>query len=476
MKLGAFAQSQTEALPEFIQKYQHRFPGLLFTNHNLHLENLERDVNIVAIFCYNDNAPCCNSTINISLQIPEYGSCFWDFASMLPRMSPSGDAIRITVNDRLAAVYIPKKNILYTADFTHHQRDVDTAYMVLDAICRVLPIREKAIWRSTKTKSRKISKITLGADPEFILKEFGGDMVSASEVYNSINDPIGCDGEGEQLELRPAPAESPQQVVKHIHDLLKQVANDGFEVSTDTDTYPIGGHIHVGIGKEISPSQDLLRVFDDFLGAPTQYLTYRGTYGHLSSYRTQPWGFEYRTPSAAVFAHPKMAEISLKIMKSLVEHAIQEKEIEYDDIRPSVDDYINICKLTPDEATFFIKYVGAFVPTDNVLGLWKIKPKKREFPLWLDFLDTWDIEVKTYLRERAENLSFPKSLIIRLFGLHIDRGMVCTIPVEGCKQISHPRASDECIGIARKLRMNPTLEQLENLWKAIELHVRNLCA
>ena len=460
----------SEALPKFLEKYGENFPNLTFINH---YNNASLRMNCVAIYC-GGHPSTYGRTINLTLPLLNVGNCFWDWRGSFPYFHPRDSVIRIKINRRLAGLYKPDDNILWLVDVTHHNQDTDAAFMVLNEICRILPIKERA---KTSKRCRIKPEVTLGADPEFILKD-DGKTVSASSVFNSVTAPIGCDGEGTQLELRPTPSTQPQQVVRSIRQLLKEVSQHGYEVSTNTPSYALGGHIHVGVGGSLTPSKTLLKALDDFLGIPTRYLTCRRGYGGCSNFETKPWGFEYRTPSAAIFSHPAVARIALKIVKNLVKLAIQDKDVSYGEV-PQLQDYIKICKLTPKEAETFMIFTRNFQPSDNVLGLWKVKKKnvaRKTYPLTLHFNDEWDDTVRGFLVDKAFRCRLPKPMTITLFGLKASRGDVCTIPVPGYEVIAHSAASTTSLGIARSLRVDTTLEQAEKLWRAIRKEVKELCA
>lgn len=261
------------------------------------------------------------------------------------------------------------------------------------------------------------NKITIGCDPEFELmvndtivnvrRELYNDAWNPSKtgidvdpwksnvaphikgvVMNSLNSGIGVDGAGSQIEMRPPAAETPQQLVENIRVLMKRVNDLGagltnhnvtVGLSTRGDTFPLGGHVHVGLkrtwkqhkGQPGDPeylntvsayerlmwgkthpmlthypvslesmleslgfansSSDspidnkdrtvLVSLYDAYLGKHCTALhgEARGGYAVMGAYRTKKYGLEYRTLPAAVFNNPRIALIVCTIVKQLTE-------------------------------------------------------------------------------------------------------------------------------------------------------------
>ena len=110
--------------------------------------------------------------------------------------------------------------------------------------------------------------------------------------------------------MRPSPDANPDAVIENIHALLNEFATRfGRDLNPRGDEYPCGGHIHVGILVRggfpygYSPRKTV-SVLDAFIGIPTRSLNgcARGDYAYLGSYENKEYGFEYRTPPAAIFA------------------------------------------------------------------------------------------------------------------------------------------------------------------------------
>jgi GNAT superfamily N-acetyltransferase len=211
--------------------------------------------------------------------------------------------------------------------------------------------------------------IMLGADPEFALRDGSGGMAMASrflsrhglvgydavryraEIYSRLH-PI--------AELRPQPAEEPQELFRHLYramrDAARRIKDDSLQWlagGMPFEGYPIGGHLHFsGIGLHFS----LLRKLDTYLALPLMLVEDHGCrkrrprYGYLGDFREKEHGgFEYRTlPSwlvtpritKGVFALAKVIVSSHHLLKHLFSTELIVQKAYYDGdketIRPLV--------------------------------------------------------------------------------------------------------------------------------------------
>jgi hypothetical protein len=252
------------------------------------------------------------------------------------------------------------------------------------------------------------NKITIGCDPEFELTLNKTIVRVRNELYNptwepsvpgidsdswkskiapyikrtisnALNSSIGVDGAGAQVEMRPNPAETPEQLVENVRELMIAVNRLGTKLadynvtlglSSKGDRFPLGGHIHIGlertkvkygsedrhsktpVWKETHPTlvhrpitlenimsalgyvdrhtespikpfdkSALVELFDAYLGKQCAALngTARGTYAIIGAYRDKHYGLEYRTLPAAVFNNPRIAFIVCSVVKQLTE-------------------------------------------------------------------------------------------------------------------------------------------------------------
>ncbi|WP_339063123.1 putative amidoligase domain-containing protein [Tepidibacillus marianensis] len=156
-------------------------------------------------------------------------------------------------------------------------------------------------------------QVTLGTDPEFVLRDANGNMVLASTFFPRKGS-VGCDDiwtnlDRSQLpiaELRPKPSPDPRQLAVHLYQTMimasKRLRNPKIEWLAGAlpfDGFPIGGHIHFS---SIELNSFLLRALDNYLTLTISlFEDPKGTkrrpkYGFLGDYREKfHKGFEYRT-------------------------------------------------------------------------------------------------------------------------------------------------------------------------------------
>jgi len=368
---------------------------------------------------------------------------FWTWRGFFPDFKESSGNILIKSGGRVLGLYVPRHS-LYLTDIIYNSDDMDVAYWVLRWIFQVLDI---------PPVQQKVDKITMGADPEFLLGE-GDKIIEASQVFSDRWESVGCDGSGDQLELRPEPG-TPREVIRNLKGLIELVSEKGYDVRIG-DVFPLGGHVHVGLGYRVRPSKELLAVYDDFLGRPTRFLCKRYGYGYLSDWESKPWGFEYRTPSAVIFADPKIAHISLKMVQNITRLAVRRKEISYD-YPPTVEDYCRVGGLQKSEAEYFLNFIKddrfkVAVNWYSILGFWKLVPHRKTWPLMVEFEDEWDELIKNYVKEKVKKWRLKKLIKITLFGLHEKRGKVNTIPVPGYRTV-FISDNPNFVGVARIIRI-----------------------
>lgn len=178
---------------------------------------------------------------------------------------------------------------------------------------------------------------TLGCDPEFIILNEFGKIVSEADSYN--NHEFSLDGNGRIAELRVAPSSKPLELVNNIHGIFKRkiqrnkkFLNYNWVAGSFKRNEALGGHIHVGIRQHLTPGDlsghpnysDIVTIFDNYVGIVSVLLENKdeganrredGDYGNAGNFRLQSHGFEYRvcaswlvTPyvSAAFFCLSKL--------------------------------------------------------------------------------------------------------------------------------------------------------------------------
>lgn len=157
----------------------------------------------------------------------------------------------------------------------------------------------------------------LGTDLEFMLRGRRGQMILASR-YFPAKGKVGCDDRtfgGDRTkrplgELRPDPAETPEELLQNIADTLAQavrVNNAEYPAwqagSAPFERFPIGGHLHFS---GLPYTARLVNLLDVYVGLPLMLIEdpvsathRRPKYGFLGDVRHKSYGgFEYRTPAS----------------------------------------------------------------------------------------------------------------------------------------------------------------------------------
>jgi hypothetical protein len=281
------------------------------------------------------------------------------------------------------ASHYEQPNVLLTCDLAH---DDLVGKELMSWVLENIPMTN--VFEDVKTPRLTVM---LGCDPEFeyvdkngcVSTSFPPGLITGSDRLRSS---VGIDGSGNQVELRPGPAESPKQLIHNVRELFQLVK--GHYLSSIGDRYPLGCHIHFGLGGPVNPSTQLAALLTDFLGKACYCLnSQRRTdsgYGNLSNdvVRRQPHGFEYRSLPASVMQSPGLFRIILKISKNLVEHYFNGDVIEYKRKKvqygcPCEEDYIKWGGITKREFSRFVTAISDLQDTyikgrlrQNVIAFW----------------------------------------------------------------------------------------------------------
>jgi len=205
---------------------------------------------------------------------------------------------------------------------------------------------DKDIWISDS-----IEDTVIGGDPEFILLTNGNKVKYAGTISGWGDRRLGSDGP--LAELRPDPTIKVEDFVENIYNLLtkhestkiiknyKWLAGCCYRGDSDYDrreSWPIGGHIHIGTPRQISDKwynngelkyiyfRILQRALDELLAIPLMKLddreesiNRRKYYGSFGSFRTSYDRLEHRTLSGMWLAHPKLTLVTLGTAKAIVD-------------------------------------------------------------------------------------------------------------------------------------------------------------
>ena len=314
----------TESIGDYISifdKYFHIIGHHCTSEHNYNKDALL----IYSSFPVSANCGSCaqnDDHINIE-RIPHIhlGGAFYEESF---RNIPCGRLIHILYDDHLVGIYCKKNNILCMSDIAHSPGDGPHIQKIFQEL-----VDQKLLKVTGKVRGRN-KKVTLGADPEFETKVKGRD-VSAFDLLSvsSRNKTyISHDGHTQpQREMRPDPANTPQELVENIRDLIKISSFFGEDLYVTGNKMALGGHIHVG---NATASPDIITAMDYFFtpfAAFNSELRKASKYGKVGDVRSKEHGFEYRTPPSAWLATPILATMVLELTKTIVEKLINCKEV-----------------------------------------------------------------------------------------------------------------------------------------------------
>jgi len=185
---------------------------------------------------------------------------------------------------------------------------------------------------------------TIGADPEFLIFDENNEIIAADKWGNE-EDNFGADAGDINFEVRPTPSYSPLEVVNNIHEIfLQQIFKESKFANVYSwkagsyfsphrsfydNGYPLGGHIHFGT-KGIIAGRDSTKILSQYVGACSILIEDRKEgqkrrageeeyycYGQPNNFRTQNYGFEYRTPSSWITS-PYVAAAILCLAKTVL--------------------------------------------------------------------------------------------------------------------------------------------------------------
>lgn len=469
-----------EALPELVRRLELRRYFRRIANHSGAPTELTPRSFLVYMRVY--VLPYIERTIELTA--PVVSPTFYDHGI---RIGTWRGAVRpqrawaILVNSHFSGMYFPELESFVLSDWTHDDDDISTVAMLVEELLELTGLEPLPEAEQAQSQGLVPVEVTVGCDPEFELVEFrreGPRVVAACEVLSEpggLGGPIGADGAGAQLELRPVPSTDPAQVVASIRALFERFARRyaSYDGSPVGERYPVGGHIHIGVGKPWDPPCDVIRILDHFIGRPLRGLNgparNESGYGGLSDIRVEPHGFEYRTPPAAIFADPRMAEITLKLARNLVSRVLNAprgETITYH-LPPYLREYVTIGGLTREEARYFAKFRRRWreYPVRSIRAAWGLGEPELGAPV-IVFHDDWDSSAREAYRERLMgNATFREvasGMAVVLYGLAAERGDVATIPIEGFGVLespphsTRPRPSAVAIGLPRVARVHPT--------------------
>lgn len=376
------------------------------------------------------------------------------------------------VSSPTIAFYFTNQRSMITTDWAHNDSTIKFVREWLkDDLVDSLNLDKR---RRTRVRILKPIKIKLGCDPEFEVRDNVTNTIVRADVLPNIGHitgEIGRDGAGSQVEFRPAPGDS-EEVTASLETLFNRFREryERYSLLVSGHTYPLGGHIHIGIGRRIAPTINLLQLLDDFVGKPTIELSgrARSSYKRLGAYENKQWGFEYRSLPAMVFYNPTLTRIVLKLVHNLVYRYINiQKQIEYK-VPVHIDELTKVGGLTLREAQYYLKevaYLKTLIDTATpIAAKWGNNTTNvDELKFTLRFDDDWNEAIKANLSYHLENLLSQilkperKVINVGLYGFRADRGLVSNINIEGMTKVVSPiKVNDNSfrIGLPYEFRMD----------------------
>ena len=408
----------------------------------------------------------------VDIEVGEVDPIFYDERDQVLDLSMfrTQKVICIYVNRRLAGAYFTRSRVLVATDWTHNGACIST-------LKKMMPHLSKIFRKRSKLLPKPRFSLMFGADPEFEVIDSSGRVVSASGIIQGGDDPreeIGRDGAGSQVEIRPAPSGDIWKFVKNIREILKRFASQypNYSLSVQGDTYPLGGHIHLSVW----PDGNVLEILDNWIGSVVIDLSgrARGSYKKMSAYEEKPWGFEYRTPPAAIFLKPQVLFAVLKIMK-----AVLKRYFSHEGVSPvPTEEEIKRLKIEKEW-----KILNRFIEeyprmSKDVLKQWRIRAKV-EPKVDIVFRDDWAPEVREFVSEvlsgklssLAKKLNEKGIYRLVLFGFRKERGEVCNFISSQFERIDFSysvREGEVAFGLPYGVRMPEMLtEELKQKWLVV---------
>jgi hypothetical protein len=331
--LRCYQGTEGEHLNDYIDLFTQYFKNI--AHHHCVDHYLNRDA--ILIYSYFpielSCSGCLNSsrTFHISLKgIRKPPGVFYDVKT---RNVSCCNVDIIYYDEMLVGYYCPKNNVFCVGDIAHEGGQRQHIRAILKGM------KDEGLLIQTNDGNKQT--ITLGADPEFETM-INGTVVSARDLPQLSTDNkiyISHDGITQpQRELRPDPANTPEELVENIRDLIKISSFFGEDLIVGGKTLSCGGHIHIG---NATPTKELVDILDYFLFPINEFntsLRKESNYGKSGDVRSQPHGFEYRTPPAVWLLTPVLARMTLELTKNIVEKIINDVDVDISD-NYDIDEY-----------------------------------------------------------------------------------------------------------------------------------------
>jgi hypothetical protein len=349
-------------------------------------------------------------------------------------------SIKNSEYNRVVGEFCPHKKILITSDWTHDGNRVEF-------VTEFLQHMEDVKLLSKRTGIKKKPAVTLGADPEFeYIDPDTNEVLSCREmgiqdrvlIPSSSVGRIGMDGSGQQRELRPEPANTPEGLIENFEKLIRAGLDEIW--SLRGEKFSCGGHIHLGGVEESHEFGTLL----DYYLAPLNVLNSKarrdsgyGKPGASDSVRKQTHGMEYRVPPVGWLASKELARITLKIVQLAAEKHFYGEDIEITDV---LSNDLRLLGLTEEEITTFFREIKTYEINGLPRDLKEAWGYKVPLKFVLEFRDGWSEQVKSYIGTLVRKMAVEEELGGRcvFYGLSADRGNVFSVVMAHMNGIDMP--------------------------------------
>ncbi|TBL80186.1 putative amidoligase domain-containing protein [Paenibacillus thalictri] len=196
--------------------------------------------------------------------------------------------------------------------------------------------------------------LTIGMDPEFLLRDHAGEVVFASQFMDKEGK-AGCDSivlpdrskVYPLVELRPLPSPDIRELIINLQRTMQLAARKIGDSSLEwlaggmpVKGFPLGGHIHFG---NVQLNVHLLRALDNYVALPLLLLEdvttgqRRPKYGFLGDFRRKSsLRFEYRTLPSWILS-PAVTKGTLALAKLVATHYLEltRLPLQYADVQVS---------------------------------------------------------------------------------------------------------------------------------------------
>jgi len=234
----------------------------------------------------------------------------------------------------------------------------------------------------------------IGLDVEFIVKNKEGSILY---VDDRITKDYSIGHDGGVLELRPDPADDPQELVENLKRLIEKFhkQHPDLVLSTKDTKYPLGGHLHFSfVEKDWKDKEKALFKVCEYAIGDTFWLSGelrkdQELWQDIGEYNTHPKTFEYKKSPSAIAYHPEFLLLTVKLASYWIEREIPQDQ----------DLLTKLSPLTNSEKSKYLQLFHAYKTnnlSDKIIDFWLYNAPVPKPKLKIDFhlSNSWDKEVK----------------------------------------------------------------------------------